>query len=70
MDKKEIVAFCKDWNDGMSVKDMANKYNLSNSVVRSRITALRKNGVRLELRQRKGVLTLSKADVASINRSL
>ena len=67
---KDWIEFAKCWNRGETVEHMAKKFNLSKSVVRSRVQALRKKGVSLVPRHRVGVVSLTEKEVADINRSL
>ena len=66
----DFVSFAQDYNNGMSVKDMAEKYDMSVSVVRSRVHALRKKGVNLKSRKRTGIVSLTEAEVENINSML
>lgn len=66
-----IVKFVKDWNSGMTVPDLAKKYKLSEASVRSTATSLRRKGVNVENRKKKGIVaSLSEKDVAEINKQI
>ena len=60
------ISFSKDWNNGVSVKDMAVKYGCEEATIRNWVAMLRKKGVKLVSRQRGGY----DIDVKAINRSL
>ena len=62
------VQFAKDWNDGMSTKDMAKKYAVPIGTVRNWVASLRKKGVNLTKRQ--GVGGGYPIDVEKINAAL
>ena len=66
----DVITFVNDWNQDMSVKDLAAKHKLSPSIVRSRVTALRKKGVNIKSRSRVGIVSLSESEVEKINRSI
>lgn len=48
------IQFAKDWNAGMSVKDMAAKYGVGIPTVRNWVAHLRKKGVNIVKRVRGG----------------
>ena len=60
------ITFAKDWNGGMSAKDMAKKYGVGVPTVRNWVAHLRKKGVQLEKRVRGGY----PIDVKAINKAL
>lgn len=66
MNTDQLIMFCKDWNAGVSVKEMAIKYAIKPVTVRSRVASLRKKGVKVEKRSAAKV----EIDVKTINRSL
>ncbi len=65
--KFDIVAFCKDWNAGMTVAELAAKYKISKASVRGRVNAWRKKGVELGSRRGPGYGNLTETEVESIN---
>ena len=70
MNIKLMIALVNDWNADVSVEDMAKKYGLAQSVVRSRVHALRKKGVNVKSRHNVGVASLTDSEVEKINRSV
>lgn len=66
---KKIIEFSRDWNNGMSVEDMASKYAIKPMSVRSRVASLRKQGVKLASRKR-GIGKLEEKEVVEINKAL
>ena len=67
-DVRKLIEFSRDWNTGMSVKEMASKYGVKEASIRSRVSSLRKKGVKLA--SRKGGLALTEQEVAKINAAL
>ena len=65
---KTVIEFSRDWNSNMDVKEMAKKYAISVATVRSRVSSLRKQGVKLVSRKRG--INLSDSDVAAVNKEL
>ena len=66
MNTNEWIQFCKDWNSGMTAKDMASKYGCNVSTIRNWVNTLRKKGVKLEKR----VKSHLEIDVETVNRAL
>lgn len=67
----DIVQFCKDWNAGVPAKDIAGRYELTTSVVQSRVNSLRKKGVNLRSRRGgTGALSLTEQEIALLNKQL
>ena len=66
---KKVIEFSRDWNDGMSVDEMASKYAIKVSTVRSRVNAFRKQGINLS--KRSGArFAFGDKDVAEVNKAL
>ena len=66
MDTKRLIAFCQDWNAGMKVADLGQKYGYKVSGIRNLVATLRKKGVKLKKRSGKTL----EVDVEKINRAL
>ena len=66
----DVVQFCKDWNAGLSVQAMADKYKLSKASVRGRINVLRKRGVELQQRRTQYLSNMDAKRVAEINSAI
>lgn len=66
----DAINFCKDWNAGMSVKDLATKYNIEPAQVRGRVNAWRKKGVKLAERRGASYSKLTEKEIEKINANL
>ena len=66
MDTNQWIAFCQDWNAGLTAKELAVKYGASVPTVRNWVASLRKKGVNLKKRTASHL----EIDVAAVNRKL
>lgn len=60
------VQFAKDWNAGLSAKELGKKYAVGTATVRNWVAMLRKKGIKLEKRVKGGY----PIDVKAINKAL
>ena len=65
---KMAIEFARDWNNGVSVADMASKYSIKPATVRNRVASFRKKGVNLVPRSRG--FSLGEDDVKKINAAI
>lgn len=68
MTVKDWIQFAKYWNEGMTVKELAEKFGASEATVRNWVNVLRKKGVKLQSRVRGTQYDLSEDDINTINK--
>ena len=64
MEKAQVIEFVRDWNNGVTVEDLASKFNIAPATVRQKATFFRKKGIKVATR---GRARLTESDVEEIN---